>query len=156
MVDRRDELTGQLARAEAERSGLADEVEAGDGRLELPREARRALDTADFAREVGRQEGQPRDVGDVSGAADDVIDGEIALASVALPQLEPKARAILARARYLDVAENRNLSLDPLADPPGAPRAEVVPGQADALGVGRDDPATGATLPIPDDARWND
>jgi uncharacterized peroxidase-related enzyme len=27
---------------------------------------------------------------------------------------------------------------------------------ADALGVGRDDPATGTTLPIPDDARWND
>lgn len=27
---------------------------------------------------------------------------------------------------------------------------------ADALGVGRDDPATGTTLPLPDDARWND
>lgn len=27
---------------------------------------------------------------------------------------------------------------------------------ADALGVGRDDPVTGETLPTPDDARWND
>jgi alkylhydroperoxidase family enzyme len=27
---------------------------------------------------------------------------------------------------------------------------------ADALGVGRDDLATGNTLPTPDDARWND
>src|SRR4051812_14216122 len=38
---------------EAERGSLSDEVEAADGRLELPREPRRALDPANLRRQLG-------------------------------------------------------------------------------------------------------
>src|SRR5712671_1003753 len=125
-------------RPEAERGGLPDEVQARDRGLEFPREPRGALDPPDVRREPGPDEGQPRDVGDVAGAADDVIDGEIALASVVLAEREAEPRPLLARARHLDVAEDPDLSLDALPDPPGAPGPEVVLGQAHAPGVGHE------------------